>query len=80
MAGEKDEYFTLNTGFLFNNTLNATFGYERELNYGNALELFGEVGNKWPGIQFSLIQKNQVSFLHGDSFRNGLLIGLKIPF
>ena len=32
------------------------------------------------GIQFSLIQKNQVSFLHGDSFRNGLLIGLKIPF
>ena len=148
MAGEKDEYFTLNAGFLFNNTLNATFGYERELNYGNAVELFGEVGNQWQrdpvcgkvcnesfwkgyywdggllykhslkkfknsnlrlrigpqfgahtgdyffaveggfeynyvfhsGIQFSLIQKNQVSFLHGDSFRNGLLIGLKIPF
>ena len=47
MAGEKDEYFTLNAGFLFNNTLNATFGYERELTYGNAVELFGEVGNKW---------------------------------
>ena len=43
MAGEKDEYFTLNAGFLFNNTLNATFGYERELTYGNAVELFGEV-------------------------------------
>ena len=47
MAGEKDEYFTLNAGFLFNNTLNATFGYERELTYGNAVELFGELGNKW---------------------------------
>ena len=147
-AGEKDEYFTLNAGFLFNNTLNATFGYERELTYSNAVELTGEVGNKWhrdpvcgkvckdvfwkgyywdggllykyclkkyknsnlrfrfgpqfgaytgsyffgveggleynyvfrSGVQFSLIQKNQVSFLHGDSFRNGLLIGLKIPF
>ena len=32
------------------------------------------------GVQLSLIQKNQVNFLHGDSFRNGLLIGLKIPF
>ncbi len=148
MAGEKDEYFTLNAGFLFSNTLNATFGYERELTYGNAIELTGEVGNRWQrdpvcgkvcnevfwkdyywdggllykhcikkyknsnlrlrigpqfgahtgdyffaveggleynyvfpsGIQFTLIQKNQVSFLHGDPFRNGVLIGLKIPF
>ena len=47
MAGEKDEYFTVNAGFLFNSTLNATFGYERELTYGNAIELTGEVGNKW---------------------------------
>ena len=47
MAGEKDEYFTLNAGFLFNSTLNASFGYERELTYGNAIELMGEVGNKW---------------------------------
>ena len=47
MAGEKDEYFTINAGFLFNSTLNATFGYERELTYGNAIELTGEVGNKW---------------------------------
>lgn len=147
-AGEKDEYFTLNSGFLFNSTLNATFGYERELTYGNAFEVTGEVGNRWhrdhicgkvckesfwedyywdggvlykhclkkfknsnlrfrlgpqfgshkgdyffaveggfeynycfrSGVQFSVIQKNQVSFLHGDSFRNGLLLGLKIPF
>jgi hypothetical protein len=31
-------------------------------------------------VQFSVIQKNQVSFFHGDTFRNGLLIGIKIPF
>lgn len=47
IAGEKDEYFTFNAGFLFNSTLNATFGYERELTYGSAIELTGEVGNKW---------------------------------
>ena len=32
------------------------------------------------GWEFSLIQKNNVNFVHGDTFRNGLLIGLKIPF
>lgn len=32
------------------------------------------------GWEFSLIQKNNVNFIHGDTFRNGLLIGLKIPF
>ncbi|MBO5612409.1 MAG: hypothetical protein J5918_07415 [Prevotella sp.] len=147
-AGENDDLFTLNIGFLFNSTLNATFGYERELSYGNALELYGEVGNRWhkdpkdgkiykddfwkdyywdggllykkvlrrhknsvfrarlgphfgahtakyffgveggfeynyifsSGIQLSLIQKNEVNFLHGDTFRNGLLVGVKIPF
>ena len=31
-------------------------------------------------VQLSVTQKNQVSFLHGDTFRNGLLVGLKIPF
>ena len=46
-AGDGDEFFTLNGGFLFNSTVNATFGYERELDYGNAVELFGEVGNRW---------------------------------
>lgn len=33
--------------------------------------------NQW---QLSLIQKNNVNFVHGDLFRNGLMIGLKIPF
>ena len=47
MAGEKDEYFTLNAGFLFNSTLNATLGYEHELTYGNAVELTAEIGNQW---------------------------------
>ena len=47
MAGEKDEYFTFNAGFLFNSTLNATLGYEHELTYGNAVELTAEIGNQW---------------------------------
>jgi len=32
------------------------------------------------GLEFSVIQKNNVNFLHGDTFRNGLLLGIKIPF
>lgn len=32
------------------------------------------------GLEFSIIQKNNVNFLHGDTFRNGLLLGIKIPF
>lgn len=43
-----------------------------------------EAGFEWDyvfpsGIRFSLIQKNNVNFLHGDTFRNGLLIGFKFP-
>ena len=145
-AGEKDQFFNINAGFLFPNTLNASVGYEMELKYGNAIELSGEVGNRWHkedgkiykdtffddyywdgsliykkrlakdknssfrlrigmqfgahtgdymfgaeggfeynytfdgGVQLSLIQKNQVNFLHGDTFKNGLLVGIKIPF
>lgn len=132
---------TVNAGFLFPSTLNATVGYEHSLSYGKAVELFGEMGNHWKsgegrfwkgyywdggilykhrlarykngmlrfrfgpefgaverkfflgieggfeynyvfqnGWEFSLIQKNNVNFIHGDTFRNGLLIGLKIPF
>lgn len=32
------------------------------------------------GWEFALIQKNNVNFLHGDMFRNGLLLGIKVPF
>lgn len=32
------------------------------------------------GWEFTLIQKNNVNFLHGDTFRNGLLLGIKVPF
>ena len=129
-------------GSCFPNTLNATVGYEHPLYYGNAVEIYGEVGNRlaesdrcrfWKGYywdggmvykhrlvrykngmlrfrwgpqfgatqkkfflgveagfeysyvfqngwEFSLIQKNNVNFLHGDTFRNGLLLGVKIPF
>lgn len=32
------------------------------------------------GIRICIMQKNDFNFLHGDTFRNGLLIGLKVPF
>ncbi len=137
----QDKRLTLNAGFLFPNTLNATIGYEHPLSYGNAAELYGEAGNHWQqpnsrfwkgyfwdaglaykhrlarykngmlrfrfgpqfgadkrkfflgleagfeyshvfqnGWEFALIQKNNVNFIHGDTFRNGLLLGVKIPF
>lgn len=138
----QDKKLTLNAGFLFPNTLNATIGYEHPLSYGNAVELYGEAGNHWQqptssrfwkgyywdvglvykhrlarykngmlrfrfgpqfgadkrkfflgleagfeysyvfqnGWEFALIQKNNVNFIHGDTFRNGLLLGMKIPF
>lgn len=141
-ASAQDSKLTINAGFLFPSTLNATIGYEYPLSYGNAVEVFGELGNHWQtpvchrfwkgyywdgglmykhrlvrykngmlrfrfgpqfgatqrkfflgieggfeynyvfqnGWEFALIQKNNVNFIHGDTFRNGLLIGLKIPF
>ncbi len=141
-ATAQDKKLILNAGFLFPSTLNAMVGYEHPLTYGNAVELYGEVGTHWQtptchrfwenyywdgglvykhrlvrykngmlrfrfgpqfgavqrnffigleggfeysyvfqnGWEFTLIQKNNVNFLHGDTFRNGLLIGFKIPF
>ncbi|MDE7190844.1 MAG: hypothetical protein K2N96_11975, partial [Muribaculaceae bacterium] len=38
---------TVNAGFLFPSTLNATVGYEHSLSYGKAVEIFGEMGNHW---------------------------------
>lgn len=141
LGANAEDKLTVNAGFLFPSTLNATVGVEHSLSYGNAVEIFGEIGNHWrseagrfwkgyywdggmlykhrmgrykngmlrfrfgpqfgavqrrfflgleggfeynyvfqKGWEFSLIQKNNVNFLHGDTFRNGLLIGLKIPF
>lgn len=140
-AFAQDKKLTVNAGFLFPSTLNATIGYEHPLSYGNAVELYGEAGNHWQqpssrfwkgyfwdaglvykhrlvrykngmlrfrfgpqfgadkqkffigleagfeysyvfqnGWEFAVIQKNNVNFIHGDTFRNGLLIGMKIPF
>ena len=129
----------MNAGFLFPSTLNATIGYEHSLSYGNAVEVFSEVGNHWQegdfwkgnywdggilykhrlaryknamlrfrfdpqfgavqkefffgleagfeygyvfrnGLEFTIIQKNNVNFLYGDTFRNGLMLGIKVPF
>lgn len=146
-AGDGNRFFTVNAGLLFPNTLNATFGYEKELHYDNAFEVFGEVGDRWAkdpecgkvcsrsfwkryywnggilykkslirwknstlrldlgsvagayrgdyffgtegsfeysytfasGWKLTLKQKNNVNFMHGDTFRNGLTIGVKIP-
>lgn len=33
--------------------------------------------NEWV---FTVSQKNNFNFLHGDSFRNGITLGVKIPF
>lgn len=43
-----------------------------------------EAGLEWEyvfssGIRFYIMEKNNVNFLHGDTFRNGLLIGFKFP-
>ena len=138
-ASAQDGKLTVNAGFLFPSTLNATIGYEYPLSYGNAVEVFGEAGNHWQkpdfwkghywdggilykhrlvrykigmlrfrfgpqfgavqkefffgleagfeyshvfrnGCEFVITQKNNVNFLHGDTFRNGLLLGIKVPF
>jgi len=146
-AGDGDNRISLSAGYLIPNTLNAQIGFEHELRYGNAYELFFEAGDRYRkdpvcgkycddvfwkgyywaggitykkmmvkgknsnlrlrigpqfgaykrdftyggeisfeynillqnGIQISFIQKNQVNFKHGDTFRNGLHIGFKIP-
>ena len=141
LSASAENRFTVNAGFLFPATLDATVGYEYNFSYGRAFEVFGELGNHrkvgegqfWKGyfwnggllykhqlkrfknsnfsfragpvlgavqkeffigleagfeydyvftngIELALIQKNDVCFLHGDLFRNGLMVGLKIPF
>lgn len=140
-ASAQSNKLNIDAGFLFPSTLDATVGVEHNFAFGNALEVFGEIGNHWRtqpgqfwkgyfwdggilykhrlhryrngsfrvrigpvfgavqkdfyfgieggfeynyvfanGCEFSIIQKNNVNFLHGDLFRNGLLIGVKIPF
>lgn len=140
-AGERDR-ISVNAGFLFPKTLNATVGYEMEMRNGNAIEVFGELGNQWQsptchmfwkgyfwdggaqykyqlkkfkngnfrifgGGQIGAVEKkifiglragfeynyvfannweisvqelNTVNFLHGRTFRNGFMVGVKIPF
>lgn len=47
------------------------FGVEAGFEYNYVFK------NDW---EFSVTQKNTVNFPHGDLFRNGLLVGVKIPF
>ncbi len=46
-ASAQDSKLTVNAGFLFPSTLNSTVGYERSFTYGNAVEIYGEIGNHW---------------------------------
>ena len=46
-ASAQDAKLSINAGFQFPSTFNATVGYEHPLSYGNAVELYGEVGNHW---------------------------------
>ena len=46
-ATAQENKIAVNVGFLFPSTLNATVGYERSFTYGNAVELYGEIGNHW---------------------------------
>ena len=48
-ASAQDGKLTLNAGFLFPSTLNATLGYEYPLSYGNAVEVFGEAARTGTG-------------------------------
>lgn len=146
-AGDGDEFFHVSAGYLYNKTLNASIGWEHEFNYDNALEIFGEAGDRWEkdpecgkvcnksfwkryywdggmlykknivrwrnsslridlgpvfgayrgkffygaegsfeynytfrsGWKFVVKQKNNVGFRKGDTFRDGLTVGFKIP-
>ena len=51
----------------------------RLVRYKNGMLRF-RFGPQFGAVQNALIQKNNVNFLHGDTFRNGLLLGMKIPF
>jgi len=147
-GGHGDTYWNIEAGFLWQNTINASMSWEKELSYKDAVAIFGEAGDRFTrdpvcgkyckdvfwdnyywgggvlykrmmsqgrnsyfriavgpelgavrtdffaavnlnfewnfvnfkGIQFSLQQKNQVGFFNGDTFRNGLAIGVRIPF
>ena len=101
-ASAQDGKLTVNAGFLFPSTLNATVVYKHRLaRYKNGMlrfrfgPQFGAVERKFflgleggfeysyvfrNGWEFSLTQKNNVNFIHGDTFRNGMLLGFKIPF
>ena len=44
-ATAQENKIAVNAGFLFPSTLNATVGYERSFTYGNAVEVYGEIGS-----------------------------------
>ncbi len=52
--------------------------YRGDFSFG--LQLHFEYNIVLPrGVQIVLAQRNNVSFIHGDTFRNGFSVGLKFP-
>lgn len=47
LADNGDNYFSIKAGFLFPETYNAQFSYERGLDYDTSAEVFGEIGSKF---------------------------------
>ena len=64
-AQQSQGKLTVNAGFLFPSTLNATVGYEHSFGFGSAVELFGEIGDHW--------KSGQGQFWKGYYWDGGLL-------
>lgn len=56
-AQESHGKLTVNAGFLFPSTLNATVGYEHSFGYGSAVELFGEIGDHWKSGEGQFLER-----------------------
>lgn len=59
-------------GGMYFGAIRTDFFFGNELN----LEFNYRFRNNW---MFTLTQKNTINYLHGDLFRNGVMVGLKIP-
>lgn len=46
-AGDSQNFLTINAGIQIPNSLDSSIGFEHEMHYGNAIEVFGEAGNHW---------------------------------
>ena len=68
----------------FKNSLIRVYGGAAAGAYVKNFYLGAEAGFEYDyvfnnGWHFTITQKNSVNFFHGDTFKNGLMIGIKIP-